>query len=227
MINEFEIKILDENYKSKLLDYFLNLEKELKKEGIGEILFQIVYELINNAIKANLKRIFFLKKNYSFENPEEYQKGLYDFKKTYKTFFLNLENFNNQNNSEFQNEWIKALTDLGLIVRLIVDINQQRILIYIKNNTKMLPQEEKRLRESLAKAMKATNLVDFIIHYGQIEEEGEGLGLALVVFLIRDIGFSPEYFRVYKEENNTIARIEFPLSKDYIPIREKWKKNSN
>lgn len=227
MINEFEIKILDENYKSKLYNYFLNLEKELKKEGLGEILFQIVYELINNAIKANLKRIFFLKKNYSFENPEEYQKGLQDFRKTYKTFFLNLEDLNNQKNSEIYNEWIQALIDLGLVVRLIVDINHQRIIIYIKNNTKMLPQEEKILRENLAKAMKATNLIDFIIHYGQIDEEGEGLGLALVVFLIRDIGFSPEHFRVYKDENNTIARIEFPLSNDYIPIRQKWKKNSN
>jgi hypothetical protein len=69
--------------------------------------------------------------------------------------------------------------------------------------------------------MHSKDLIDFMIHYGQINEEGEGLGLPLVVLLIKEAGFKPEYFRVFKDDQNTIARIEFPLSSEYIPIRDR------
>lgn len=41
----------------------------------------------------------------------------------------------------------------------------------------------------------------------------------MIVLLIRDLGFDPQYFRVYKTEDKTVARLEFPLSADYTPIR--------
>ncbi|GIX41546.1 MAG: hypothetical protein KatS3mg129_1279 [Leptospiraceae bacterium] len=222
---EFEIEILDDNFKEKLFNYFQEVEKKIQKPGIGEIIFHIVYELINNAIKANLKRIFFLKKGYSFDNQEEYHKGLIEFRKSYQYLFKN-KNGNEHKGLINKKEWLEALKDLGLKVRLVIDVDHNRILIYVINNTKMLPEEEKRLRESLSHAMKSKDLMDFIINYGQIDEEGEGLGLPLVILLIKDAGFKPDYFRVYKDEKNTIARIEFPLTENYIPIRERWQKNN-
>jgi hypothetical protein len=61
MKEEFELEIIDEQFKNKLKEYFQEVEKKINKPGIGEIIFQIIYELINNAVKANLKRIFFCK----------------------------------------------------------------------------------------------------------------------------------------------------------------------
>ncbi len=217
---EYEFEILDENFKDELHNFFKQLEEELQKPNLGDLVFQIVYELINNAIKSNLKRIFFIKNNYSLENTEEYTKGLEEFKKYYQLLFKN-QNLHNHKDLTKKEEWIEALKDLGLKVHLTIDIDTKRILIYVINNTRILPEEEKRLRKSLSIAMHSKDLIDFMIHYGPISEEGEGLGLPLVVFLIKEAGFKPEYFRVFKDDQNTIARIEFPLSSDYVAIRDR------
>lgn len=220
---EFELDIIDEDFKVKLKKFFDEVEIQISKPGISDVIFQIVFELINNAIKANLKRMFFFKHGYSFEDLDSYRKGLEEFKIYYrKTFSENSKN----DYSEYIKiqDWIEALRDLGLKVRLVVDIDEKKILIYVINNTRLLPDEEKRVRESLSKAMKSKDLIDFMVNYSFTNEEGEGLGLALIIFLIKDAGFNPDYFRVYKENQNTIARIEFPLNKDYIPIRERWQK---
>jgi len=217
---EYEFEILDDNFKDELRTFFKQLEEELQKPNFGDFVFQIIYELINNSIKSNLKRIFFIKNNYSFENTEEYSKGLEEFKKYYQHLFKN-QNLHNHRDLIKKEEWIEELKDLGLKVHLTVDIDTKRILIYVINNTRILPEEEKRLRKSLSIAMHSKDLIDFMIHYGQINEEGEGLGLPLVVLLIKEAGFKPEYFRVFKDDQNTIARIEFPLSSEYIPIRDR------
>ncbi len=218
---EFEIILFNDKIKEKLNQYCIDLEKKVGRSGIGEIIFQVLYELINNAIKANLKRIFFIKKGYSFEKKEEYQKGLEEFRKEYQSILKKNIELNGED-SKIKQEWLKAIEDLNLKVRLVVDLNYQRIIIYVINNTKILPDEEKRLRESLSIAMKSKDLMDFIINYGFLDKEGEGLGLPLVVLLLKEGGFKPEYFRIYKDNQNTIARLEFPLSMDYVPIREKW-----
>lgn len=221
---EFELEIIDDDFKRNLKHFFDKVEFEISKPGIGDIIFQIVYELINNATKANLKRMFFLKNGYSFEDKDSYLKGLESFRNYYRTVFT--ENLKLEHSELIKiNDWLEALRDLDLKVRLIVDIDENKILIYVINNTRLLPEEEKRLRESLSIAMKSKNLVDFILNYGSTNEEGEGLGLPLIILLIKDAGFNPEYFRVYKENQNTIARIEFPLNQDYIPIRERWKQS--
>jgi len=59
MKEEFELEIIDEQFKNKLKKYFQEVKKN--KPGMGEVIFQIIYEWINNAVKANLKRIFFCK----------------------------------------------------------------------------------------------------------------------------------------------------------------------
>lgn len=226
---KYALRILDEDAKENLKNFFVSLEKEIQKEGLGDIIFQIVYELINNAVKANLKRSFFIKNNYSFDDLKEYEKGLADFKKQFRILFSQnkaiIRNIIEQEN--IQKEWLSSLQELNLTTHLFIDANQKRILIYVSNNTTILPQEEKRLREILSKAMNSKNLIEFMIHYGPISEEGEGLGLALVVLLIKEAGFKPEYFRVFKKGTRTIARVEFPLSKDYIPIREKLNQRNN
>jgi hypothetical protein len=166
-----------------------------------------------------------LQNGYSFEDTESYHQGLKAFKESYQKLFKNkLEDKEDHKDLIKRKEWLEALKDLGLKVRLIIDIDHQRILIFVINNTRMIPEEEKRLRDSLSAAMRSKDLMDFIINYGQIDEEGKGLGLPLIILLIKEAGFKPEYFRVYKDEKNTIARIEFPLLKDYVPLRERGKK---
>jgi signal transduction histidine kinase len=185
----------------------MDLEKRFKKEGMGDTIYNVVQELINNAVKANLKRSFFKANQYSFVDPKSYQEGLAAFKTSLRTIS--------------DEQWKKAVQELGLRVTVEVDADEKRILIYVENNAVMIPEEERRLRSHLARAMHVRNLIQFSEAYGD-ETEGAGLGLALVIMLIKDMGFDPDYFRVFTREGSTVARLEFPLHKDYVPIRKRW-----
>lgn len=202
---KFLVHILDDEARDGLKSYFDSLEKELGREGMGTALFNVVQELVTNAVKANVKRVFFEKNKYNLENPTEYQRGLEDF----RTFFRSLDAASYQ----------QTLREMDLSVRVDVDLDHQRLLIFVRNNTIMIQEEEARIRKNLAAAMGVKDLVEFSVHYGD-ESEGNGLGLAMVVLLIKDMGFDPGNFRVYHNEGHTTARLEFPLSADYRPLRE-------
>ena len=202
---EFLVHILDDAARDKLKKFFNELETELEREGMGVALFNVVQELVTNAVKANVKRVFFEENHYNLDDPAEYQKGIEDF----RDFFRKLDAAAYQQN-------LKAME---LSVRVDVDLDHHRLLIFVRNNTIMVQEEEARIRKNLAAAMGVKDLVEFSVHYGD-ESEGNGLGLAMVVLLIKDMGFDPSFFRVYHNSGHTTARLEFPLSADYRPLRE-------
>ena len=212
MIQTFFIDTLDNESRSKLHEFCVDLDSRFKKEGLGDTVYNVVQELVHNAVKANLKRSYFKKNNLRMDDAESYAEGLAAFKASLGTVT--------------DAEWKQAVHELGLRVTVEVDIDETRVLIYVENNAVMIPEEERRLRTQLARAMSgdesgAANMVEFAETYGD-ESEGAGLGLALVIMLIKDMGFNPEYFRVFTRGGSTVARLEFPLIADYVPIRRNW-----
>ncbi len=207
MIQTFYIETLDSPSRDSIHQFCRHLDSRFAKEGMGDTIYNVVQELINNAVKANLKRTFFNDNGYSFDDEKSYAEGLAAFKESLRTIS--------------EEDWKKAVRNLGLRVTVEVDADEKRILIYVENNAIMIPEEERRLRSHLARAMEVKNLVQFSEAYGD-DSEGAGLGLALVIMLIKDMGFDPEFFRVFTKGQSTVARLEFPLSRDYVPIRKRW-----
>lgn len=205
--NHFSIRFLGPEVKDRLKQTFEEVEGKLGIDGLAAALFTVVMELVTNAVKANLKRAFFNENGYSMSDPESYQAGVAAFKENYR---------------EVEGEaYGRALTDLDLVVSVNIDLDNDRLLTFVENNTLLQDEEETRIRGKLASAMSAKQLVEFYLHFGD-ESEGSGLGLAMIVFLMREIGFDPDNFRVYQQNGKTIARIEFPLNKDYVPIRKRF-----
>lgn len=198
-------RILDDPTRDRLQGELQGLEDKLQIEGIGNTLFSVVMELVGNAVKANVKRAYFNQKGYNLENKDDYEKGL--------------ENFGSDYPNIDKEQYRQALEELDLKVDLDIDLDHNRLLIFVQNNTLLLKDEEKRIRAKLAGAMDVKDVMEFYMHYGD-DTEGRGLGLAMTVLLIKDMGFNPDYFRVYHEGDRTIARIEFPLDANYRPIRE-------
>lgn len=207
--NQFSIRFLEPEVKDSLKQAFDEVEQKLGIDGLGTALFTVVMELVTNAVKANLKRAFFTKHGYSMKDAESYKSGVDAFK----------ENYNVIEGEEYQ----RALGELDLVVSVNIDLDNDRLLTFVENNSMLQDDEETRIRGKLASAMSANELVDFYLHYGD-DSEGSGLGLAMIVFLMREIGFDPDNFRVYQKNGKTIARIEFPLNKDYVPIRSRFQK---
>ena len=205
----FGLQLLNDELEIQLKGHLVEVEETLKIEGLSVTLFNVVMELISNAVKANLKRVYFKKFGFKLDDPASYDEGLAAFTRDYK-----------YTNSE---EYRLALKDLALEVTVDIELDSDRLLILVENSSLLLEEEEKRIRTKLAKAMGARDIMDFYVHFGD-ETEGKGLGLAMVIILIKDLGFNPDNFRVYHKENSTVARLEFPLNKDYVPIRDRIKR---
>ncbi len=208
-INEskhFRIHILDRPTKESLRKEFGKIEQHLNIDGFGDVLSAATFELVENAIRANLKRVYFKKFGYRLDEPDSYQQGIKAFKTDLNKVFT-------------REEFDSALKDLELVVSVMLDLNQSRLITWVENNTLMQAEEERRIRQKLALAMQAERLTDIYLHYAD-ETEGSGLGLAMIIFLIKGIGFDPENFRVFQQDGKTVARLEFPLNKDYVPLRK-------
>ncbi|HMU84960.1 MAG TPA: hypothetical protein PKX74_16875 [Leptospiraceae bacterium] len=206
---QVQVRYVDADARNRLRAVFENLEADLKIDGIGVVLTTAVLELVENAVKANLKRAFFSKNTYNFEDPTSYTAGIESFVKSYPDIR--------------QGHYDSALKDLELVVSVQVDYNDHRLLVYVENNAVLVSQEEIRIRKQLAAAMLSDKIAEFYVQYGD-ETEGSGLGLAMIVVLIRNLGFDAHNFRVFQKDNRTIARLEFPLNADYVPIRERWRR---
>lgn len=198
------IRVLNEDAKTKLREAFDALERKLGIDSLAITLFYVVMELVGNAVKANLKRVFFRKHGYNLEDPEQYR--------------LHLDEFKHYYNGVPEEEYAAALRELGLSVSIDIDLDHQRLLIFVENNAVLLPEEEKRVRSKLASTREMKDILEFSVQFAD-ETEGKGLGLAMIVLLIKDLGFDASFFRLYKKDDRTIARLEFPLSADYTPIR--------
>ncbi len=203
-----EFRVMDSNARSLIRSQFAELEQDLGIDGIGTVLTTAVLELVENAVRANLKRAYFRRHGYDLDDRESYARGIEAFRQSY---------------ADIKDEsYVTALRELELSVAVEVDRNRERLMIFVRNNALLAGTEEARIRRQLGRAMESDKFVDFYSDYGD-ETEGSGLGLAMIVFLIRTLGFNPENFRVFRLGPATIARLEFPMHTDYVPIRDRWR----
>jgi len=52
------------------------------------------------------------------------------------------------------------------------------------------------------------------------EAEGAGLGLALIIILLKGEGVDPKYFRIIIEKDKTVARLEIPFTDKFVSKRD-------
>lgn len=180
-------------------------DKFNKSEFVG-VVYTCVKELLNNAAKANLKRVLFMKSGHNINSEDEYVKAMMKFKdqlieKNYRTYLEDLKKHNLWINAKF------IYTNNGLCIEIV-------------NNSLITKIEDKRLREKLKKAMNYEDIVQFYLEQGD-EIEGAGMGIALIVILLKGLGLDPSLFRIGNTtENLTSARLELPLSKNFVSMRD-------
>lgn len=202
-----EIKIykLSKELEILLLETLNDTLEKFEKLNFVPILFTVLKELIINACKANQKRIFFEEKKYDINNPKDYATGIKEFKKIF---------------SESMGDKFGPLCKKNDYYCLILfDIDENGIIIEIRNNTLIAEQEEKSLREKLATAMKYDDLAGYYMDCAD-NTEGAGLGLALIVIMLKSEKIDPNYFRISITDNYTSARLELPFNNEYKSRRD-------
>lgn len=178
------------------------------KENLLEAIFIAVLELGINAMKANIKRIVFLDNRLDINNSDDYEKGLTLLRETLtkKTG----ENLATQCKEHDFAVWIDFIFGL------------EHFIIEIKNNALLTTQEEGRIRNKLSSSMQFEDIIDFYHHFAD-DEESAGLGISLVTQALRNGGIDPRCFSIFSQDNLTIARLEIPISENYVTRRSLYK----
>lgn len=191
------------------------LFREIKQENMTEYIIYSLNELITNAKKANTKRVYFNEKKLDINKLSDYETGM----KTFKTDTMsNIKYYLNKQKAE------------GYYVKLILQVKNQNTIIEVHNNATLSFFEYRRIHDKIARAEQ----------YGSVDEafdqiiddtEGAGLGLIIMILMLKKLGISSEHYQIISTEGKTINRITIPftavslnnlneLSKEYVDLIE-------
>lgn len=190
---EFSCYSLTNDQKDRFIEILKIFLDSCEQSHLFNCLSYCLLELLDNANRANAKRVYFQENNLDINNQDDYQKGMKAFKEVLSD---NTKHFMNS----FANDYLKI--DLQLSINNIITLK-------VTNNTKITEFEYQRINEKIAK----TKNVDFIGDaYGDIDQtEGSGLGIISIIFMLKRLGLEPENLTFLKEEESTVAIIEIPI----------------
>jgi putative nucleotidyltransferase with HDIG domain len=154
----------------------------------------ILREIIINALKANAKRIFFLKNELDITDGTQYVRGMNKFKKEVIGEFESIE---------------EDLKRSDFYVHITFQYDSKAIQILVENNSPILPVELERIHFRIDKALKYN---DFSEAYAEIEDdsEGAGLGIVLTILLLKNMGIDPKNYSISVQGKNTRTTLSIP-----------------
>ncbi|XDD48814.1 histidine kinase [Leptospira sp. WS92.C1] len=210
------ITVQSSRMNSKLEKYVLRIITEiLAKVGQTryiEMLYTITKEMSINGVKANQKRVFFEDEGLDIRNAADYEKGISAFKAKFS--------------EKMADEYGKRCLARGISVKLNITYTNEGVVVEVINNTPVIEEEQERMREKMRKAMGYNDIAEFYMD-NMDNTEGAGLGIALIMILLKSENIDPHLFRIMTHEHQTVARVEIPFSENYISIRSKELKENN
>ncbi|MDX9801693.1 MAG: HDOD domain-containing protein, partial [Spirochaetia bacterium] len=182
-----------EEYLEQILDVFLS------EFGQKELLPQISYcmrELAVNANKANTKRVYFLEKDLDIDNEDDYREGMATFKE------VTLDNIEH---------YLEKQKETGLYIKIIFHASQGELTLSIRNNVKISKKEQMRVYDRIARSRGFTSLEEAMSAVLD-SSEGAGLGLVILVLMLKKLGLDEEAFDIDVEGEETVSKLIIPFS---------------
>ncbi len=191
-----------------LRNYLRRVFQETGRPELAATLEIILKELTTNAAKANFKKIFFAENELRLDDPEHYEQGVIRFRESFS--------------EEIFIKYRQKAQDAELLVLISVDYDPDRVILEIRNNVPMTPEEEKRARDKLRLAMTYEDMGQFIMDFAD-ETEGAGLGIMLCLTTMRSSNIDPRLLSISTDfRTHTLARVEVPLHEGYLPARKRY-----
>ncbi|MCL2601887.1 MAG: HDOD domain-containing protein [Treponema sp.] len=183
-----------ELYVEQVITVFL---KFIAQEKIKDYIIYCVQELMGNAKKANTKRVYFSEHGLELSNPDHYKKGMAAFK---EQALGNAAHY------------LQLQKQQGLYIKVILRMKNNIFYIEIRNNSAITKTELIRIHDKLARSRKYNSLEDAL---NQVldDSEGAGLGIVILILMLKKMGLDDDCFDILTTEKETIARLTLPLDK--------------
>jgi hypothetical protein len=208
-----KISVKSSKINQRLEHYILKIISGiLKKHGqdrFTDMVYTILKELAINAVKANQKRMFFEDNKLNISDENDYQEGIVKFKASFS--------------DSMSEEYGRKCMERGIYCQINFYHNNTGMYVEVVNNTPVLRTEELRMREKMKKAMGYNDIAEFYMD-NMDNTEGAGLGIALILILLKNDSIDPNLFRIITRPDKTVARIEIPFTPDYVTLRERGQK---
>jgi putative nucleotidyltransferase with HDIG domain len=187
-----------EVYIEEVITVFLKITGQ---EKLKDHIIYCVMELAANAKKANTKRVYFSDLGLDIANQDDYQKGMEHFRQT------------TLNNIAY---YLQLQKERGLYIKLILQIRENTLHIEIRNNVTATSGELIRIHDRLAFSQQFNNLGE-ALSQALDDSEGAGLGLVILVLMLKKMDISADCFKIYSNGHETVAQLLIPL--DQVQVK--------
>lgn len=182
-----------EAYINSVISEFLN---QLHCADIIDYIIYFINELTTNAKKANTKRAYFKEKGLDIKNPQDYDFGMKNFKESTLSnisYYLGLQK------------------KMGLYVKVSLLVKKENVIIEVANNSQLTKQEFKRIFNKLVRARQFSSL-DEAVTQVMDESEGAGLGLVVMVLMLKKMGLDERAYQIDVVDGVTLNRVIIPCN---------------
>ncbi len=186
-----------ELYLEEVLGKFL---REIGYEKLMNPLSYCLKELAVNAKKANTKRVYFLEKGFSIANEADYEKGMRSFKAD------TLDNIQH---------YLAKQKEKGLYIKVVFQTKNKSLGISVHNNVEIAKKEHMRVYDRIARARMYENIADAFAS-SLDDSEGAGLGIIILILMLKKIGLSEDSFELDVIDGETVAKISIPFSNVHL-----------
>jgi HD-like signal output (HDOD) protein len=181
----------------RILEMYLS---ELGQERLLEPLSFCLKELISNAQKANVKRIYFLERGLEISRPADYEKGMRDF---LSELSGNLDHFLDQ------------LRVRRLSIDVALHATAEALTVSVRNDAEIAPAERKRIEEKIARSRGFHSFFE-ALEASVDSTEGAGLGIMILLQFLKRIGLGENAFSIRTGKGGTISSLIIPISNVHL-----------
>jgi len=184
-----------------LLDAILQVYLgELGQEKIQEPLSYCLKELIQNAQKANAKRVYFEERGLQISRKDDYEKGMQDF---------------HRDLSERLPHYLQLLKDRGMTIEVSFHATGGKLVVSVRNDVAITPMELSRIQERIIKTRTFHSFFE-VLESSVDRTEGAGLGIMMLIQFLKRIGLDEKAFAIRAEPGRTVASVSIPTSQVHL-----------
>ncbi|MDA3809568.1 MAG: HDOD domain-containing protein [Spirochaetaceae bacterium] len=174
--------------------------KEMDQDILKDRLSYCLRELAVNAKKANTKRVYFEEKNLDLSQNDHYEKGMRNFK---EDTFNNLEHY------------LNLQKEKGLFIKIIFHCRGKNFKLSIKNNVEINRKEQMRIYDRIARSRAFDSMEEAFAEVLD-DSEGAGLGIVILILMLRKMGLDEESFEIEGENGITTASLTIPVGEVHL-----------